>query len=296
MDRRMQGVLVLILVLFGAVVVPSLAPKAIAGSATLGRIPPAPRVGTCLLQDPPDLATAVQRQLVYHLGSCVTAHFGEVALVVENASGVVQGSGLSSLKKDPCADQSAYLGWTPPTTIVAGLRWRPINVPVINMVPGTLQRNFGQKWVACVVTPSTSGTSYVGSVKDALHTGKLPAAFAACQFELALNHVGLVNCSQPHRFETFAYAQLSGGFHDPQVLASDCLKIAQLSTSRSDPSFGGALTIGTTAFHFDAAGHQQPGLGDAADDSEAVCAAQVTGARLLSRSLFGIGDQALPLS
>ena len=282
----------LALVLFAAIVLPNLHTKAIAGSAAMGPVPPAPKVGQCLLQDPPDPSEQVRREQPFRLGSCKIAHYGEVAEVVQDAAASVDPSALA---KDPCGTQAAYLGWSAPSPAVRGVTWQPITVPVIKMVPVARQQSSGQKWVACVVTPANAGVSYTGSVKNALATGLLPAAFAACQVGVvALD--GSVTCDIAHRYEVFATATLAAGETNQQQLDADCRAIVVRATGRADPTAAGALTVKTYPFHRDSTGSSQAGFADPESNpgSESVCAVGVSGPQRLKGSLYGIGEKALP--
>ncbi len=295
-DRRATGVLMLVLVLFTAAVVPNLQPKSIAGRAGIGPVPPQPHIGECLLQNPPDPTAPASRQESYRLGTCTRQHYGEVAQVLQTAAAAPNPSALTSPEKDPCGDQAAYLGWKPPAGSIDGVRWLPIDVTVVDMVPVAIQQASGQRWVACVVTPLNAGASYTGSVRGALATGKLPTAYAACQFSVTVDRTGVLGCAQPHRYEIFAYAMLSPGYHDQKALDLQCRRIVTAAMGRADPSGAGALRISVSPFHWDSAGASQPGYADSSADpgSEGVCTVGVTGSRLLTGSLFGIGEKPLP--
>ena len=294
MDRRATGVLILALVLFTAAVVPSLQPKAVAGRASMGAVPPPPHIGQCLLQNPPDPAVLVSAQQSYRLGSCAGAHYGEVARITQSPTASPDSTAPAAV--DPCADLSGYLGWKPPVTSATDVRWQPISLSVVKMVPVALQAAFGQHWVACVVTPQITGTSYSGSIRNAMSTGLLPTAFASCHVSIEVDQAGVIDCREPHRYEMFAYAMLSNGFRDQRTLDRDCRKIVRAATGRADPSAAGALSISSTPFHLDSAGNAGPGYPDALTnpDAEGVCAVRVLGSRLLAGSLFGIAEKALP--
>ena len=280
----------LALVLFAAIALPHLHTKAITGHATLGPVPPMPKVGQCLLQDLPDASQQVRREQPFRLGTCKIAHYGEVAEVVTNTA-----TDSWAMTRDSCGTQTDYLGWAPSATAVPGVYWQPIAVTVMRMVPVSIQQANGQQWIACVVTPSNPGVSYTGSVKDALATGRLPAAFATCQVgPMTLD--GTVSCDIPHQYEVFSTAILTTGYHDQRQLDIACRAIVVRATGRSDPTAAGALTVKTYPFHFDSTGSTRAGFPDSqsSPDSESVCAVGVSGTGRLDGSLFGIGEKALP--
>lgn len=289
-----MGVLMLVLVLFTATVVPNLQPKTVAGRAHIGAVPPAPHIGQCLLQNPPDPAVLGSEQRSYRLGTCAGPHYGEVARMAESSTD--QQAATVETRSDPCSDVSDYLRWAPPVPSIPNVRWQPISVSVVKMVPGALQSAFGQRWVACVVTPPIAGTSYSGSIRNGLSNGRLPTAFASCHLSISVDQSGLIACRRPHRYEIFAYAMLSGGYRDQRSLDLACREIVTASTGRADPTAAGALSIAATPFALDSAGQARPGYPDALmnPDAEAVCAVGVTGSRMLGGSLVGIAEKSLP--
>jgi hypothetical protein len=302
MDRKLKGVLLLAVVLFLAILLPSLQAKEIRGTAVVGHIPGAPRVGECLLQTPPDPAVLASPGTSYRLGSCAGAHFGEVAEVIPgsgapaSAGATAGGDEISSLPK-ACTDEDDYLGWSSPVHDSSGVRWAPIDTAVIRMEPTALQHAFGQDWVVCVVTPS-SGGSYTGSVKGTLATGKLPSVFGQCaSTDNPTSALPPVRCDRPHRFEIFGVATLPDDFADQRALDSQCALVVRATTRMPDASAHGQLTVTAVVSHEDADFQAMPGFGSTGSPAvtEATCVAGVTGTHLLDGTLFGLGTKPLPL-
>jgi hypothetical protein len=298
MDRRIKGVLLLAVVLLAAVVLPNLVPRTVGGAAEIGSIPVPPRVGQCLLQSP-RAASGRGNGNSYQLGRCTTLHYGEVAEVVSDATAGARSTGdLASARS--CGDESSYLGWSPSVPPTAQVRWRTIDLTVINMDPTPVQRAYGQRWSVCVVAPATVGSGYLGSVRNAMTTGRLPAAFAQCLTSRGLTAPtdagSAVSCDRPHPAEVFGTAELASNYQGQRVLDANCLTIARSATRMSDPTAGGALRIQALPFHWDVSGDAKPGLstGSTTLGAEALCTATVAGHRLLGGSLFGLGTRPLP--
>jgi hypothetical protein len=294
MDRRVGGALLLAIVMIVAVVLPNLHPKAIAGRAGMAAVPPVPYVGECLLQPPPDPSVVSPGQS-FRLGRCSGTHYGEVAEVVLIGAAHADRMGGRLPENKPCSDETGYLGWSPTVPALPGVQWRPIDVPVFDLSPSDLQRAFGQNWVVCLVTPSTPGASYSGSIRNAMATGRLPDAFAECLTTISAL-LPATSCSTPHRFEAFGFAELPLAYRDQAGLDATCRAIVKSSTRMADATAGGALTIRAAPFHWDPAGDPAAGFPNHPADqaAEAVCVAGVTGSRLLAGTLFGIDARPLP--
>ena len=284
-DSRIAGLLVVGLALVAVLAIAGLQAHTVPGTAVPGRVPGAPRIGQCLLQAPPDDGAGAGQ--AYRLGTCGATHYGEVAQVSQLTGADDAGA--------RCADPADFLGWSPPATSVADVRWRPIDVNVIMMTPTALQRSFGQHWVVCVVTPLISGSAYTGSVRGVLATGRVPVAFAECTAGLYVLS-GSIPCDQPHPYELFASAELPVSFRDQRGLDADCRVIAATATRLPDLTAGGALDVRAVPFHQNADGATVTGLPDGPSDvgAQAVCLIGVTGDRLLRGSLFGLGTAPLP--
>ncbi len=285
-EGRLAGLLAVGLALVAVLVIAGRQAHEVPGTAVLGRVPGAPDIGQCLLQAPPEQGGAGAGQS-YRLGSCSTTHYGEV-VQVSGITGPVDAGAT-------CADPADFLGWSPPATSAAQVRWRPIDVDVITMNPTALQRAFGQHWVVCVITPLISGAAYTGSVRGVLATGRVPVAFAECTGGLYVL-TGSIPCNRPHPYELFASADLPVPFRDQSGLDADCRVIAATATRLPDLTAGGALDVRAVPFHQNADGATVTGLPDGPSDvgAQAVCLIGVTGDRLLRGSLFGLGTAPLP--
>ena len=281
--HRLPGLLVVGLVLAAVVVVAGLQARTVAGTAVLGRVPGAPLVGQCLLEAPPPRGGDTPLRL----GGCSKLHYGEVAAVL--------GANGPADPADSCTDQDDFLGWQPLDLTASHASWHPVDIPVTALVPTALQRSFGQHWLACVVTPLVSGSSYAGSVRGVLATGRVPAAFAECTAGLYVP-MGPISCLEPHPYELFGRAQLPDTFQDQSGLDADCRLIVSAATRMPDVTAGGELDVRAVPFHENSTGITVPGLPDGPSDvrAQTVCLVGVTGDRLLTASLHGLGSAPLP--
>ena len=289
MDRRIAGLLVVVLALLVAVVTGGLQVRTVSGTPAVGRIPVPPHLGECLLENPPDAALLITAGTAYRLGNCSVPHYGEVAEVVPDAmNGVHTPTGLAYPIK-PCGDESSYLGWHVTSKARPAIRWRPIDLTVISMAPTPLQSAFGQKWAVCVVTPVEPGASYSGSIQNALSTGRLPVSFAQCLVS-AQTPTDTISCDQPHRYEVFGSALLPDGDRDQSALDTDCRAIVASTTHMPDITVGGALTVAARPFHWGTDGLETAGWPQGSQSGEVMCTVAPTAARLLTGTLFGLGQ------
>ncbi len=164
--RRWWGIQVLMLVIVAVLVAGVLQRAPVVGSPVAVPVSDAPAVGGCLSEPwkgPPGFGQDGFPVATLPLGSCASAHFGEVFSVVDIPSGV-EPSG-----KDPCLSptgQSAfrsYLGlpdadMAPGDDPVGGAdrtgQWgSELGAAISTIGPDARQRSAGQRWVACVIRP-----------------------------------------------------------------------------------------------------------------------------------------------
>ena len=186
---------------------------------------------------------------------------------------------LGSAGPGLCGQGAAdYLGWT-------AQPWTPVLVDAVSLVgPDTEQYLGGQRWLACAVVTGDHG--YRGSVRDG-RAGAVADLYGRCD-DTRSSPVLRVWCFQPHDTEVFGSAVVENGAAD---LTPSCLGLVAQRTGMSDPTDGGLLRVSAAAVNPPGwpAVAAQPG------EMEAVaCAVTVTGGRLLTASLVGVGGGPLP--
>jgi hypothetical protein len=314
MDRRVWGTALVAVVLVGALVVPSLAGRRIAGTAAAVPVPDPPRVGQCLLAAADGGRSVLEFNQVTvsaaGVGPCGGQNFGEVVAVASDVHTFPSTVTNRANHPEPLACQPAarrYVGWSvaddDPTIgetgnsypgsgepdgsgVGPGRRlgpWRPVSTSSIALYgPNLWQFQAGQHWLACVLVPRD--VPYAGSVRGG-PAGSAASAFASCWNRGAFVPREPIPCAQPHSGETFGVARL--GDIDPAVIDRSCVDLVTAATGMSDPVRGGVITI---AVQVDASN------GGAASDSagQASCTIGVVADRRLTESLTGIGDGPLP--
>jgi hypothetical protein len=303
---------VLLIAAAGIVVVPTLRPSMVAGTALAPTVPGPPQVGDCLLPPPgPASGTVlpavggstsqagvagtsprliaprvVKGVVVDQYGPCDGTRLGEVT-VVKDPAGALDASSADSVS-GPCAMAAdSYSGLPAPgappqnvdtPTVVA---FEPsLYLPVAVLLPDDRQRAAGQRWEACTVSsPDPSG--YVGSLQGVFdgapggHT--LPTVFATCR--RSATDQTTVGCDDPHQVEVLGYRLVPLGPQAQRAALRGCLEFAGRMLDRSDPTSGGSLQVVSL---FDES------------SNEAMCQIESTGSRYLIGSIIGLGDRPLP--
>ncbi len=302
MDRRLAGIVVLLLALSAVVVVPSLDGKRTSGTAVAVTFPHPPRVGDCLRApfaltaavagSPPEISvTSVD------LGPCEGEVSGEVVAFWETSAAAAQAP--SSRFGGPCYRQAAeYAGLQsngrstdlPGAPAGGPVRWKPtIGFNPFLVVPGEIEQRAGRSWVACLVLP-VGGVAYSGTLRDAFSQG-LPAQFGLC-FNSANFDVlpSLLLCDQPHVAELLA----TGWIRDrsqvslPEVQDA-CREVAGRLIGADDPTRGEALEIVTDRLTAQSV--------DRSDGPLTIgCFATTRGASELSGSVIGLGERPVPIA
>ncbi len=304
MDRRLVGVLVLLLAGVLVTVVPAMTGRRVAGSAVAMSFPGPPQPGDCVVARPPRSNTYDNaRQIVtteLAFGPCTGTVMGEVSSAVDDdpsAPGAQDAVGRcfndpTSFAGDPLTEGP---GEQP---IVPGgpLQWSAGAAADAELiVPGPVERSAGRHWSACLLSPYAfdpgPAPGYRGLLQDAFRTGRLPDAYGSCWASDDLDSAPqILPCDQPHPAELLA----SGWIQDRSLISrpdidAGCVKVAQRIMRTDDPTRGGALTVVLDPVRLD--GSSKP------DDPLSVgCFITASGSARLSGSVIGIAGGPLPLT
>ena len=306
MDRRAIGAVLLLLTVFVAAVVPRIGGVEVTGTAVAVVIQSPPTVGDCVLTDPSASgASDVVPALVY--GSCATPHFGEIVQVYADSldfpntqpdeirapsATYCDGAASSYLAVDqvlPRYDRGDY------KSISFG-PWQPASIGTVGLIgPSAEQHAVGQDWIACV-TEGTTPTPASGTVREAFSGGTLPDSYTLCSDQLVAG--AAIDCRSKHKAELFALTGLVETLPAQSALDVSCRGFVQYLTGRKDLASTAGLKVVATVVYHGVTGHPTPGQTDPIQTSpaEAFCGVTTVGSRVLSGSLFAIGDGRLPLS
>ena len=316
MSGRAWGVLLLTAAILALVMGAAIAGHTITGTPQVEPPPGPPGVGDCLTQPVPEHGglswdsvadqasarpTVLPRELPEGVfAPCRASRFGEVVDVDPNplaATAIQTAAGISV--SDPawtrCADSAArYLGLDEPGTQI----WQPdFGSSIVLVGPTQRQRAFGQHWSACVlVVPADGMTPALDrSPRALLATGDTRDELGDCQTNAswATGSAGLGTCGQPHRSETFAYAEFgSAAVPSREQLAVSCLQLIRRTTGLPDSALG-SLFAGVHVFDdgslLDIGREPTP-------DSVVLCGVSSTVTAALNHSLIAWGNHPLPLA
>ncbi|MEP6561958.1 MAG: hypothetical protein ABJD68_12905 [Nakamurella sp.] len=303
MDRRVAGIVVLIVALLAVVVVPSISGRRVTGNPIGLTFADPPRVGDCLTALPAGSAekgggTPEVSAAAITFGTCSGSIGGEVVGVWPTAA-AAQADQSGSRRGGPCYRQAAdFAGLLPfgRSTDVFGaafdraVYWKPtIGFNPVNVVPEPLAAAAGRTWVACLVIP-TRETSYRGTLRAAYVGGRLPDAYGLCWNRDDLDSAAtLLHCDEPHAAELLATGWVEDRSKiDLPDLDASCLTVAGRIMRTADPTRQGAISIVTDPVSKDGA--------QRADAPLAVnCFATAVSPQQLSGTVIGLGDSPLPL-
>ncbi len=299
MDRRLAGIVVLVVALVAVAVVPSVAGRRVAGSAVATVFPRPPAVGDCLLTPfSGAVRSGVPQEIPFtatRFGSCVGMIAGEVVAVWPDAASA---QATTSRLAGPCYQATAsYAGLqssrrstdVPGAQPAGTVRWKPtIGFIPYHVVPGDQEGRAGRTWVACLAVP-IGRSMYVGTLRAAFTTGSLPPEFGLCWSGEDIDRLpGPVPCSQPHVAELLATGFIRDRRAAPsELIDAACPAMASRLMRTGDPTRGGQLQIVSDR------------SGDVASRSDAPltigCVVSATGGQLLSGTVIGLGDRPAPL-
>ena len=304
MDRRLAGIVVLVVAITAVAVLPAIDGRRVAGAAVAMAFPPPPKVGDCVLPPfpseaqsadwPPEIPVTAIR-----FGSCEGAIVGEVVGLRDTDSSEA-GNADRFRPRAPCfRETAAFAGLerSGRSTTVPGapsdgpVAWLP-TVGFIGylVVPSTQERNAGRSWAACLAVPTPDQPAYQGSLRDAFTIGMFPDQFGLCWAEADLDVIPeLVGCAEPHPAELLA----TGWIRNRSVVSraeidASCLDIAGRIMRADDPTRGGALIIVTDPVRRDGA--------SSPDSPMSVgCFVTTAGTAPLAGTVIGLGDRPVPL-
>ncbi len=303
MDRRVAGVLLLVIALVCALAVPNLVGRQVAGAAVGEVIAGPPAVGTCvsaLSAAGPDEIDDVKvddavpsRSLpVATAAPCSGQVIGEVISVsTTNTSQVSTLQEYDEAHPDCRSQVETYLGTTA-TTALVGVQWsKSIYVDAVTVGPDEHDRTAGRTWSACVMSAVGQEYPTPGTLKASWATGTLPAAFGLCWADQVVQHGIPTACTTPHSTQQLAYADVLRpsvsdnsmiSVADPAHVLAGCRQAAASIMKVQDPTFGGRLAVKVVT--------DPPGA------PFVQCTVSATGGKALTGSLIGLGSKPLPLS
>ena len=313
MDRRVGGVLLILLAVLAVAMLPGIIGRQQAGRPMVGVVPGPPLVGDCLTMPEADGWMQVQRPgyAAQSISPCTGTRYGEVVAIVTDRRPTQPAeptigtpSDGSALTDDPdygaCSDAVwNYLGiGLTDGTPVLSTYWTPLNfVGVAPAGPTLLQHAFGQRWVACVLFLNDldgHSVAYRGSARSGFASSTLPAAFALCLDSTVLSDAQPVACERPHRAELFGAAETARPGLTQALLDTSCRQLVHRLTGMPDPTAAGGLLVTALAQHGDL-DTRVSGLGGPTDESgQAYCLALAPASRTIARSLLGLGSSAVP--
>jgi len=286
MDRKVAGVLALVLAVSAALFVPRLISPGLAGLASAAPMPAPPAVGTCV-----NTANRPVRMV-----ACDLSHTGEITATwaAEDPARAVEATldrcDIANGAYTAIEESPELNGWTvvPPfweTQLVRAPR---------------AQRVGDYGWQACVIR-AVDRALYTGSVRNLDDMADRPDAFGSCQAA----DFSFVVCTEPHGSEVLAFADgiwydletgLAPGsrievIHDD--IQDGCLTVAEALTGSSDPTYAGRLRVEVWV---DQVHQQQVTYDDVryATSYRASCQLTAVDGELIG-SVVGVGDTELPL-
>ncbi len=301
MDRRLAGVVVLVLALVAVMAVPSLAGRRTAGSAIAIALPDPPQVGDCLLA-PITQSSAPHgwpREIPYaasDFGDCGGQIAGEIVAVWGSQAEADEGS--RSRLGGPCYRQAANFAGlvrsgrstiVPGGPVYAQVAWKPtIGFVPYRIVPSQVEQNAGRTWIACLAVPRAQST-YRGTLRDSFTTGSMDDAFGLCWSVDDLDEAATaLPCDHPHPTELLA----TGWIMDRSTMSwpglnASCLALAASIMHTVDATRAGALSIVVDPVRMD--GAQRP------DTPLSVnCFVTSAGPQQLTGTVIGLGVRPIP--
>ena len=286
MDRKVAGVLALVLAVGAVLFVPRLINPGLPGTASAAPMPSPPPIGSCV--------SFVGRPM--RVVGCDEPHQGEITAVwaAEDPARAVE---ATSTQCDVA--NAAYIGIQQPVEMndwtVAALFWETQLV----RAPRT-QRIGEYGWQACVLR-SPDRAEYAGSVRGLGDLTARPDVFGNCQ----TGNYEFTVCSVPHGSELLAYTD--GVWYDIQtglpagsrievihdVLNGGCRTLAETLTGATDPTYGGRLRI---EVWIEQVAQQQVTYDQSLYATSYRASCQLTAVDgELTGSVIGLGDAELPI-
>lgn len=249
MDRRLAGVLIVVLAVLAVTVAAVTPGRRLAGTATPMALPAMPSVGECLI-DPTDSRRPARTdgRQPPQFGSCTDdLAIGEVVAVRVGSldrRGVVDPTGCRPAALARAGLQDTDGAYRPVGSAWAGdpVRWSYSIDVITNWLPQIPWLPSGSAWAACVATP-TDGRLGGGFLWGAFSGGTLPGDYGTCWQSRDVDAgMQVVNCNLPHVAELVALGTIADGSSvSANAVASSCAKQAARVLDRNDPTAGGLL-------------------------------------------------------
>lgn len=286
MDRRLSGMVVLLLAVCAAVVVPQILRPGLAGHASAAPLPAPPAIGTCV--------TLGQRS--YTRVDCSEPHDGEV-FVTWTADDPDRPVGRHSLS---CTDESDHR-FGAGSTRLHGWVLTIVNVST-RLIRAPRPERVGERgWAACVIRAADQ-SRFVGSVTGLTAVQvQRPGVFGSCLSGSLYLHLP---CTDPHTIERLgtttglypvdeAVDLTANGLPATldTALRVTCNDLARDVTGSADPTYGARLTVDVVASSM--VPTISPTRGIVAYSVDCVV---TSGDVALNDSVVGLGDGALPIA
>lgn len=301
MDRRLAGVLMLVVALAAVLVLPAASGRRVAGNPVASTFPDPPKVGDCLLAPirNSSIDSGVPPQIVVTAGSfgpCSRAKAGEVVAGWPDVEAAEQAP--TSRRGGACYPQAASFAGLATVGSSTDLPGAPVGGPIswrttigfvgLWVTPGIGEQNAGRSWRLCLVVPVDRGT-YEGTLRNAFTTGSLPSSFGLCWAAADLDRFpAMVKCDQSHPAELLATGYIRDRSLAPtELIDSACREIAGRIMHTDDPTRGGVL---------DVVADRQTGGSDGREDSPLIvgCFVTTADARPLDGTVIGLGEDPVP--
>lgn len=313
--------MVLCVALTLVVVITGLRPHLVPGAGQAAPVTGPPVVGDCVV-DPLPAPTLMSPNVpagsggtvpVYpaqQIQPCTAARYGEVVAVIGKPGPTVlkgddaNGRYLDDPNEDSCYTAAfGYLGMTTKPLLSYWQTYLLISVAVSR--PSLRQHAAGQRWAACIVAlpapdPGPEPTSrtpaapqYVGSIRDALHTGQERDQLGICLTTVDwLSGFTVGACGKPHAVELLA----SGDSGDRPVprerIQATCQQMVGQLTAMADPTASGALSA---QVHITDRNSSTPIITPQIPAHSVLqCGVVATGTRKLAGSLIALGTRPIP--
>ncbi|MET3807309.1 hypothetical protein ABIB25_004332 [Nakamurella sp. UYEF19] len=300
MDRRIAGVLLLVVALVATLAVPDVVGRSLAGAPSPEQIAAPPAVGSCvgaITGSGPARTGADARpsvtgsQPVATVVPCTGRVMGEIiSVTVANPRQVVTLQEYDEVHPSCRSQVETYLGTTATTTL-SGVQWsRSIYVDVATVGPDGHDRAAGRTWTACVMTAVDQTYPVTASLKSSWTTRSLPDAYGLCWFDDVVQLGEPVACTSPHRTQQLGYGLVSSPTDSGTSIVSavgydailaGCRTLAASVMDAADPTRGGSLDVRVVVSRSGAPYVQ--------------CAVSATGSKKLTGSVIGLGTKPVPL-
>lgn len=305
MDRRVAGIVLLVVALVAVMVVPLLSGRRTAGSPVAMSFPLPPQIGDCLMAPFPGAATAgVPPEIpvtATRFGPCTGVVGGQVVgFWPDRAAADAANVGVRTAWTGPCYRAAAeYAGLDStgrsvdfPGVVANGPAvWKPtISFSPYLLVPGDEEKRAGRSWTACVAVP-TDRADYAGTLRAAFSTGEMPAEFGSCWAGTDLDDVpNTEQCTRPHTAELVATGWIRNRVEAPTAVIDQlCTDITGRILRTTDPTRGGELRLVVDRF--------TSGMVSRQDSALVIgCFLTSSGGQKLSGTLIGLGDRPVPLA